>query len=204
MADAFSVTSKPPPPSRSQKILAGVFIVGTVAAIYGLQFSPFLPTPLGERLALVAGCASAALIALAALVGPYSLANPNIAAQAAKRWFLRFTPVRVLLFAGFFFFIAYGAVGGALESIWTALTGPEKVQAATIVGWHTRSRYSCNAFEVAGSGWLGNHALCADSAYAAEAIRGRRIFLTGRASPLGINVERFRLGPAPPRNERGT
>jgi hypothetical protein len=173
-------------------------ILALVGAGFYSQFEiPFLPSRLGDRAGLVVGALGALATAIAAFNGILSPANPRVAATFDRTPWLKNTALRVPVLALTAFVVAYTMATDDF-GIWTAAVGREGRQAMVIDRWRSAGRQTCAGFVVRGLSWLApTRGLCADDRFKTFAVPGHPIVLTGRTSPLGIDVERFTVGQQP-------
>jgi hypothetical protein len=148
-------------------------------ALIAMMFAHSAPSPLGAGLALVGA----------------------VAVGSSLAWAIRGQPVfgrRGPIVWGFVAALfAYVGLAGGYFWVVNRFLGAPVERTVTITGWTRHSRHNCNHFDFAGDSLALKPSTCAASAYRDEAIPGRQLVLIGRATPLGMAVESWRLGPRP-------
>jgi hypothetical protein len=156
-----------------------------------------LPTPAGARaslcLALVAGLYGAWQ---ARDGGAFSPANSYVVITR-RRWFMRLTWVRVPLVAAFVFAFSFQTIEcGALAGL-AAIVGQPASRTLTITDIGDVNG-GCQLFAVREISFLADYALCAPADLLSSASEGQTITVSGKGSPLGLNADRYTLGPSAP------
>ena len=197
LASAPSVQAKPAIPVRRQVAIA-VFLILTLSGPAAMWFSPHFPTPLATKIALaVAGMSGLRVAWRARDVALSSAAKSRLENMTGRGAYIAHHPwLRVPLLGLAAFFLVFVDVRDGAFALVTAAVGEPAARTVTITGTY-HPRKSCARFEVQEEGFLLDRALCATRQELAQAVRGRRLTLVGRASPLGLNVERFEFGPRP-------
>lgn len=160
-----------------------------------LLFSKLLPTPLGVRISQVAGLMVGAAAAWIARDGGWlSPANPNLTIQGRGAWMMRSVWFRAPLFGVLAYFTALVAVEGGALALFTAAVGRPASRTVVVVGLGGGGR-SCRHFRIREVAILPSTALCVSNGDRALPVQGRTLTVFGRASAVGLNVERHELGP---------
>lgn len=162
--------------SPGLRALAWIIIAGGLVAMI---FAHSAPSPLGAGLALMGA----------------------VAAGSSFGWAIRGQPIfgrRGPIVWGFVvaLFAYVGLAGGYFWAVNRFLGAPAE-RSVVITGWSRQIRYNCSHFEFAGDSLALKPSTCVASDYRDEAIPGRQLVLVGRATPLGMAVESWRLGPRP-------
>ena len=192
-----SVQAKPAISVRLQVGLA-VFLAIALSLLGAMEFSRHFPSPLADKIALAVAGMFGLWVAWRMRDGAFDSATKlrwermtgNGAYLAHHQW------LRVLAFGLFAFGVLFVDIRDGVFGVVTAAFGRPAARTVTITGTLHLSR-SCAQFEVHEEWFLPDRALCATRQELAQAVRGRRLTLVGRASPLGLNVERFEFGPRP-------
>ena len=187
---------KTPMPLRRR--IVGVFFFGLlILAVVSGWFSHMMPSPLGAGISLIVGGLAGLYAAWESRDGGlFSPANPAFSTSGRGAWLLTHVALRTPLMGLFCGFIAVTAVEEGLFAMVTAIAGQPASRELIVKGWAS-GRYSCQRFDVEGAPIMSDQALCADAGrYAAQATPGRPLWIMGKATALGMNVERFELPPA--------
>ena len=166
-----------------------------MALIWGLTVSHFVPSPLGDKIALVI---TVAVAALAALFGATSYAfsedNPYSKALLEKAPAFRSRPTRILGLAGIAFLFTFPAVETGFLEWWTWITGSEGARTVTVDHFQM-SRRDCDGLAIREAPFMMRPAVCANYRYRNAPPRGTALMLYGTVSPFGIDVREYRVGP---------
>jgi hypothetical protein len=183
-----------------KKVLFGLSALAGLMILFASSSNGFVPTPLGDLIA--AGVA----LAVAASVGVWTALDPSLAKGSPKLQALEtksspmaIMPLRAGLLAAFMFLGVFIATERGFLRLWNAAVGVHGDLTVTESGY-TRGGYrsGCEGFKVQEAPWLMNAAVCANYRYNQEPPRGTLIDLYGRRSPVGIDVNDFRVRPWTP------
>jgi hypothetical protein len=173
-------------------------VVGGVAfcvALVGSMFSSALPSPLGAKIALVAATVAGAYSAWEAKPGgKFSPENEQADTTYRDSFIIRHAILRVPLLGLMMAFFVYMAVGCGAFWLITEVIGHRETLAFIITGSGS-SRRSCQHINVEEAGFVPDRALCATDELMYGAIPGRTVYLSGKMSVLGLNVENISYTP---------
>jgi hypothetical protein len=177
-----------------QWVYAAFALSISLALIWGLTVSRFVPTPLGDEVALAAAVAVAALAAWFGTTSyAFSKDNPNSKALLEKVPAFSSTPNRVFGLAGIALLFTFPAVETGFLEWWTWIFGAAGERTMTVDHFQT-SRRHCNGLAIREAPFIMRPAVCADYTYRNAPPRGTPLTLYGKASPFGIDVRDFRVG----------
>jgi hypothetical protein len=183
-------------PRRAPLALCAAILLMGVGAVVAIFFGHVAPTPLGTELALAGGVAAGAALAWAARDGGALSRSAGLSASS-RSFMTRHAITRVPLLGLVGGFFAYVALSGGLFWLVDRFAGAPTEQAVEITGWSSPGRRTCAHFEFRGEAFVLEPAACARRVDESEAIPGRQLILVGHATPLGLAVESWRLGPRP-------
>jgi hypothetical protein len=180
---------------RRRAFAIGLFVT-LIACVPIIIFSKLLPTQFGVQVSTWIGVAVGMYAAWESRDGG-TFGPPNMKLPAGQRgaWLLHSAWRRIPLMGAFAFAVAFAATEGGLLSLITAATGHPASRTVLVAGTQGGGR-SCRRFSIDEVEILASSALCIPKSYRDEAVADRALTVFGKASPLGLNVERYELGPA--------
>lgn len=187
----MAAEAQPRPPRLRGPVEIAVALAlagGMVIAVLAMLFSPHLPSELAIRISQFAALAVAAGAAWCSRSG--GAFDPVRTGQ--DRMLMKSVFVRAPLMMLFAFFISFTAVEDGLLAVATVAIGQPASRALTVTGVG-QSRKGCDHFNIKEVGWLLDRALCGADEDLERARPGDALIVFGRASPFGLNVERYEL-----------
>jgi hypothetical protein len=166
---------------RILQITAGIFgFVIMFAAIYGLRFSHFVPSPLGVVIAVIAATVCGINGCVMGLKPPK--AYPG---RVDRKW-LRSKWTRVPALAVITFGFGYWGFSAGLPAWYTAAFGTDGEQLGTVTDWRRRSLWACAGPDIAEAPMLST--VCLSYQDSPMAPVGTTLVLHGPITVLGVNV----------------
>ena len=170
--------------------LAAIPLTVIVLAAATMFLSRLLPTPLAGLVALPPALVVGLLTAWEARNGGRLSPSPL---KPSRNWLYRHAWLRIPALAAICFVSTFVAVQCGALSVVTAISGAPSSQTLTLVGTTAGGSYSCRGFDVAEAPMVLDRALCAPTDMLGLATPGRKLTVYGKASPFGLNVERFEI-----------
>lgn len=177
------------------RCLSAALLIVCVLAAWTILVCQFVPSRLGAQISAMAAISFGGVYAMWTYVDPaYARNTPERTARLARAPFLGDPLSRTVVLGLFASFVTFEAVSGAGLELWTRVTGRPAVAVLHLGAYHVAYRGSCAGFDVKEAPFKLHRFVCADFPPDAAPLPGTRLNVLGPASPVGIDVRRFRIG----------